>query len=117
MATRAQLDAVRGVLATAGTYSDVEDLAGDLCQAALVGDVGLRWCVITRDPRNNVNVFGPYASRETAVKFLNSGALASVEGTKGGVFPMSVGRRFSTPDSKKKPVRKARPVRAISGSE
>ena len=89
MTTKAQRDGVLAVLAAAATYPTRDDLIDALIQAALVGDVTTRYCVIVRNPGSDYTVFGPYASPATAQKAINSGALAHREGARGAIYGMT----------------------------
>jgi hypothetical protein len=81
--------AVLQVLANAATFASVEALAEAVAIAVLTAeDDRARRVVVTRDPGGHVYVFGPYATAATAMKVLATGALASVEGTRGAVLPL-----------------------------
>lgn len=85
----AQKNAVLAVIAKAATYPNPAAFAEELAAAVLTADdEKLRYCVVTQNPKKEVYVFGPYGTRETATKAISTGALASVEKTIGGIFPL-----------------------------
>lgn len=90
MTTKAQRDAINGVLAHVARFDDRDQLVEALAQAALVGDVGTRYVVIVKNAgwRDYV-VFGPYASPDTARKAIASGALATREGGRCAIYAMT----------------------------
>lgn len=82
--------AVGLVLDQAREYRTRDELVDDLCVAVLTaGDDKTRWVCLTRQPDGALWVFGPYATNASAKAALDTGMLASVEGTLGTILPIS----------------------------
>ena len=97
MATKATRAAVLDLLGRAGDYPDLDAFTDALVDAVLSGgDDGTRWCVVTQDPGMPPVIHGPYASASTAMRAIDTGALATREGARGHVYAISRAPRPKT---------------------
>lgn len=88
--TVGQRRAVLHMLSQAASFTSLEEFADELAVAVISAeDEKSRRIVVTRTPAGSLYAFGPYATAATAMKVLDSGVLAHVEGTRGAVLPLS----------------------------
>lgn len=90
--TAAQVKAITDAIAQG--VRDALELATAVVTAE---DSKTRYAVVTRDPAGGYAVFGPYATKETAIKVIDTGCLASRDNTRGVVLPL-----HSAPKKEKK---------------
>jgi hypothetical protein len=86
--TKAQKDAVASILDKASSYSSRAEFIEDLAIAVETANDKTRWCVVTLNGENNITVWGPYASPDTARKAMATGLLAYDSKTRGDVFAL-----------------------------
>lgn len=90
--TVAMRRAAKEVLESRQPDEKPDDLLNRMLEAVVsADDTTTRWCALIQTPTKAVEVYGPYATYESADLSLRSGLIGTMPGSKGAVRPLFTG--------------------------